>query len=49
MVGKNYYPVRGKKIDKLINQVKNENSFKTTLGKCLIKKVNNTIIVTKES
>ena len=47
-VGKRYYPVRGKKINKLIYQIKNDNSFKTTLGKCIIKKVNNTIIVSKE-
>ena len=47
-VGKKYYPVRGKKIDKLIYQIKNDNSFKLTLGNCLIKKVNNTIIVSKE-
>ena len=48
MVGKNYYPARGKKIDRLINQIKIENSFKKTLGNCIIKKVNNTIIVSKE-
>ena len=48
MVGKNYYSARGKKIDRLINQIKIENSFKITLGKCIIKKVNNTIIVSKE-
>jgi len=47
-VGKKYYPVRGKKIDKLINQIKNETSVKTTLGNCVIKKVNNTVIVSKE-
>ena len=48
MVGKNYYPVRGKKVDKLIDKIKNENSFKTTLGNCIIRKVNNTIMVSKE-
>ena len=48
MVGKNYYPARGKKIDKLIDQMKSENSFKTTLGNCIIKRVNNTFIVLKE-
>ena len=47
-VGKKYYPVRGKKIDKLIYQIKNDNSFKTTLGNCLIKKVNNSVLVSKE-
>jgi tRNA(Ile)-lysidine synthase len=48
IVGKNYYPTRGKKINKLIDQMKNENFFKTTLGNCIIKKVNNTVIVSKE-
>ncbi len=47
-VGKKYYPSRGKKVDKLIEKVKNSNSFKTTLGNCIIKKVNNTIILSKE-
>ena len=47
-VGKKYYPVRGKKIDKLIYQIKNDNSFKTTLGNCVVKKVNNSVIVSKE-
>ena len=47
-VGKKYYPVRGKKIDNLIDQVKKESYFKVTLGKCVIKRVNNTIIVLKE-
>ena len=48
IVGKKHYPVRGKKIDKLIVQIKNNYSFKTTLGNCILKKVNNTIIVSKE-
>ena len=47
-VGKKYYPVRGKKIEKLIYQIKNDNSFITTLGNCVIKKVNNSVIVSKE-
>ncbi len=47
-VGKKYYPVRGKKIDKLIYQIKHKRSFKITLGNCLFKKVNNTIVVSKE-
>ncbi len=47
-VGKKYYPVRGKKIDSLIYQIKSDNYLKTTLGNCIIRKVNNTIIVSKE-
>ena len=49
-VGKNYYPSRGKKIDRIIEIIKNypKSSVKLTLGNCLINKVNQSIIVTKE-
>ena len=48
IVGKKHYPPRGKKIDRLLYLIKNNNSsFKVSLGNCLIKKVNKTIIVTK--
>ena len=47
-VGRKYHPVRGKKIDKLIYKIKNDNSFTTTLGNCVIKKLNNSVIVSKE-
>jgi tRNA(Ile)-lysidine synthase len=47
-VGKKYYASRGKKIDNLIEKINNDNNFKTTLGNCIIKRVNNTIIVSKE-
>ena len=47
-IGKKYYPVRGKKIDNLIYRIKNDNSFMTTLGNCVIKKVNNSVLVSKE-
>ncbi len=48
IIGKKYYPVRGKKIDKIVELVKNNRQFKTTLGNCIIKKVNDTIILSKE-
>ena len=48
IIGKKYYPVRGKKIDKLIDQIKKGDSFKTTLGNCIFKRVNDTILVSKE-
>ena len=47
-VGKKYYAVRGKKIDKIINLIKSKSSFKVTLGGCIIKKVNQTLILSKE-
>ena len=48
IIGKKYYAVRKKKIDKIIDLVKSKSSFKVTLGGCVIKKVNETIILSKE-
>ena len=48
IVGKKYYSVRGKKIDKIIHLIKSKSSFKVTLGGCIIKKVNETVILSKE-
>ena len=48
IVGKKYYAVRGKKIDKVINSISTKSSFKVTLGGCVIKKVNETVILSKE-
>jgi tRNA(Ile)-lysidine synthase len=48
IVGKKYYAVRGKKIDKVIDLISTKSSFKVTLGGCLIKKVNETVILSKE-
>ena len=48
IVGKKYYPVRGKKIDSIIQLINNKSYFKVTLGGCVIKKVNQTVIVSKE-
>ena len=49
IIGKKYYPVRGKKIEKILQSIKAKSSFKLTLGSCVIKKVNDTIIVSKET
>ena len=48
IVGKRYYAVRGKKIDKVIDLINTKLSFKVTLGGCIIKKVNETVILSKE-
>ena len=47
-IGKKYYPVRGKKLDKIINDLEKGNLSKATLGGCIIKKVNQTVIISKE-
>jgi len=49
-VGNKYYPPRGKKVDKVISILKNQNNIysKLTLGNCTICIVNNSVIVAKE-
>ena len=47
-VSKKYYAVRGKKIDKIIADIRKSSFFRSTLGGCLIKKVNQTVIISKE-
>ena len=48
LIGNKYHSVRGKKIDNLINNIKNDTQFKGTLGDCIIEKVNHTVIISKE-
>ncbi len=48
LIGNKYHPVRGKKIDNLIKNIKNDALFKATLGGCIIEKVNHTVIISKE-
>ena len=48
LIGNKYHPVRGKKIDNLINNIKNDTLFKATLGGCFIEKANHTVIISKE-
>ena len=47
-IGKKYYPVRGKKIDRIIQLIKSKPQLKITLGGCIVKKVYQTVIVSKE-
>ena len=49
LVGKKYYLSRGKKVDKIITQIQNDVFFKGTLGGCIIEKVHQTLIITKET
>ena len=47
-ISKKYYSVRGKKIDKIIKEIQKSSFSKSTLGSCLIEKVNQTVIISKE-
>jgi tRNA(Ile)-lysidine synthase len=48
LVGNKYHAVRGKKIDYILEKIKDKSFKKETLGGCVIKKVNQTVIITKE-
>tara|TARA_B100001093_G_scaffold497083_1_gene543579 strand:- start:390 stop:1415 length:1026 start_codon:yes stop_codon:yes gene_type:complete len=47
-IGMKYYASRGKKIDKIINDIKSDRLSKATLGGCIIEKINQTVIISKE-
>jgi len=48
LVGNKYHAVRGKKIDYILEKIRQNSLKKETLGGCLIKKVNQTVIIVKE-
>ena len=48
LIGKKYYLVRGKKLDRILKDIKNNSLTKSTLGGCVLEKVNETLIITKE-
>jgi len=47
-IGQNYYPVRGKSINELIERINAKSFSKVTLGGCFIDRVNDTILISKE-
>ena len=48
LIGKKSNYVRGKKIENILNKIKEEKLKKETLGGCVIKMINHTVILTKE-
>ena len=48
LIGKKYYSVRGRKLDRIILDIQNNKFFKVTLGRCVIERVNQTVIISKE-
>ncbi len=48
-IGKKYYPSRGKKLDNIIVAIQKNSFSKLTLGGCVIEKINQTVIISKES
>jgi tRNA(Ile)-lysidine synthase len=49
VIGEKYYPVRGKSIDALIKGISAKSFTKVTLGACLVERVNETILISRES
>ena len=43
-----YHTPRGKKIDYILQKITDNSLIKETLGGCVIKRANRTIIITKE-
>ena len=48
LLGGKYYPVRGRKLDRIISNIQNYGVLKQTIGGCIIEKVNHSIIISKE-
>tara|TARA_B100000989_G_scaffold201083_1_gene152086 strand:+ start:621 stop:1646 length:1026 start_codon:yes stop_codon:yes gene_type:complete len=48
LVSKRYHFVRGKKLDKMIGDIQNNRLFRVTLGGCIVEKVNQSVIISKE-
>ena len=48
-LGKKYYPVRGKSVDELIKKINGRLLTRMTLGGCLIDRINETILISRES
>ena len=49
LLGKKYYPVRGKSVNKLIAAISSKLFSKATLGGCFIDRVSETILISKEN
>jgi tRNA(Ile)-lysidine synthase len=49
IIGKKYYPVRGKSINELIKRITFRTFSKITLGGCFVESVNETILISREN
>ena len=48
LIGGNHYSPRGKKLNNVIENINNNKFFSLTLGGCILKKVSQTVIISKE-
>ena len=44
-----YFPARGKGVSRIINQIKQKSLTKTTIGGCVIEKIENSVVTSKEN
>ncbi len=44
-----YFPARGKGVSRIINQIKQKSLTKTTIGGCVIEKIENSVVIYKEN
>ena len=44
-----YFPARGKGVSRIINQIKQKSLIKTTIGGCVIEKIENSVVISKEN
>jgi tRNA(Ile)-lysidine synthase len=49
LIGKKYYPIRGKSVNTIISKILCDTLTKVTLGGCFIEKTNQSIIISKEN
>ena len=43
-----YFPARGKSVSKIIDQIRQNFIFKTTIGGCVVEKIENSVVIYKE-
>ena len=43
-----YFPARGKSVSKIIDQIRQKSILKTTIGGCVIEKIENSVVIYKE-
>ena len=43
-----YFPARGKSVSKILDQIRQKTILKTTIGGCVIEKIENSVVIYKE-
>ena len=43
-----YFPARGKRVSKTIHQIRQKSVLKTTIGGCVIEKIENSVVIYRE-